>query len=83
MFRKPLLGLLGEQQLAVGLHFEYATRRRDERESFHVVLPDLQNRSRQTDGLVCVPSDGAVSDFYVHGAILPLSRRGDTHPVPG
>ena len=71
MFREALLRLLGEQQLAVGLHFEHAARRWNEGERGHVVLPGLQDRSRQTDGLFCVPSDGAVSDLYVHAAILP------------
>ena len=73
VFREPTFLLLGEEELFVPRDFEDPAGRGDQGQRGDVALTRFQNGGRQTDGLIGVPSDGAVLNLDVHGwAFCPL-----------
>ena len=64
LFRKPVQGLLGENQIPVDFHLENPSARGDE---FRFHLVSIPDGARQTGGAWFVVSNLAVFDGDLHG----------------
>ena len=70
MLGEPAFLLFGEEEFFVARDLEDSAGGGHEGQRGDVALTLFENGGRQTDGLVCVPSDRAVLDLYVHGPIV-------------